>query len=341
VTNKGRGTKSIIASFGTHATTAAENAEVDSYKAPAIPVTRVGAGVVGATQRSLTEIREERDRLRAAVEAGGILDIDPDHIRPSPFLDRLPDDDESELKALMTLIREEGQKVPIQVRKVQGPSEQYQIVYGHRRWQAALRLNIKVKAIVVEMTDQELVIAQGIENSARQDLSWIERALFAWHMDQAGIRAREIRAALSIDDPELARMRSVCRSLPVEVIKGIGRAPKVGRPRWVELAAIVSQQTGAVEKIHETLSADKGGSSDERFMKVLKALKAPVVKEPAGMEFLSPAGQLVGRAVFSDTDIKITVDKTQAPAFISFLQQELPSLVQKYFSAELGERNAS
>ncbi len=35
------------------------------------PMPRVGAGVIGATQRTLSDIREERDKLLAQVEAGG------------------------------------------------------------------------------------------------------------------------------------------------------------------------------------------------------------------------------------------------------------------------------
>src|SRR5690606_19879956 len=111
-----------------------------------------------------------------------------------------------------------------------------QVVYGHRRWRAAKELGVTLKAVIVELDDTELVVAQGIENGQRQDLTWIERALFVATMDNAGIKAKDIRAALSIDDAELAKMRSVCRAVPLDVIQLIGRAPGVGRPRWLELA---------------------------------------------------------------------------------------------------------
>ncbi|MFX8852474.1 ParB N-terminal domain-containing protein, partial [Acinetobacter baumannii] len=91
----------------------------------------------------------------------------------------------------------------------------FQVIYGHRRWRAAKDLGLLVKAIVVAYDDRELAIAQGIENAARQDLSWIEKALFAFRMEDAGVKARDIRAALSIDDAELARFRSVTRAIPI------------------------------------------------------------------------------------------------------------------------------
>src|SRR5271163_1568474 len=87
--NKTPSSKSIIANF------ALSTAEADQAPAPrprSQPVARVGAGVIGATQRTLSDIRDERDRLQALVAAGGGLELDPTVIDPSPFPDRLPDD---------------------------------------------------------------------------------------------------------------------------------------------------------------------------------------------------------------------------------------------------------
>ena len=43
----------------------------------------------------------------------------------------------------------------------------YQIAYGHRRLRAAIELGRPVRAIVKPLTDEQLVVAQGQENSAR------------------------------------------------------------------------------------------------------------------------------------------------------------------------------
>ncbi len=331
--------KSIIANFGALSVAAPEGEDGSAQRVPVQPVTRVGAGVIGATQRTLSDIREERDRLLALVAAGGGLELDPALIDPSPFPDRLPDDSDVAFEALKKLISEEGQKIPIQVRTHAITPGRYQIVYGHRRWRACRELGNKVKAILVELNDSELVVAQGIENAARQDLSWIERALFAWRMGEAGIKARDIRAALGVDDPELARLRSVCRVLPVETIEVIGRAPKVGRPRWVELATIVTNEAKALDIIRETLSADKvsGLPSDDRFRRVLSAVKRPALTERDALDLKSPRGQVVGKASFSGADVKLTVEKSRAEAFSAFLKEELPLLMEKFFAQEGGE----
>lgn len=331
------GGKSILANFGAFSHSEAGALESKNHSPPsAQPLARVGAGVIGATQRSLAELREERDNLRALVDAGGGTELDPKLIDPSPFPDRLPDDSDADFEALKKLILEEGQKVPIQIRRHPDSEGRYQVVYGHRRWRAAAELGIKVKATILSLSDSELVVAQGIENAARQDLSWIERALFAWRMDAAGIKARDIRAALSIDDPELARLRSVCRALPVGVIEKIGRAPKIGRPRWIALATAVSEDQSALTRVQKTLSDDKVLSlpSDERFKHALAAVRKAPPRSRSEKEIKGPAGKVVGKATFSGGDIKLSIATEYAAAFGGFLEEELPVLMERFFARE-------
>jgi ParB family chromosome partitioning protein len=89
--------KSIIANF---ALSTSESEEPLASGPRSQPVARVGAGVIGATQRTLSDIRDERDRLQALVNAGGGLLLDPTLIDPSPFPDRLPDDTDNAFEEL-------------------------------------------------------------------------------------------------------------------------------------------------------------------------------------------------------------------------------------------------
>jgi ParB family chromosome partitioning protein len=322
--------KSIIANFG------ALNVSV-SEAAPglaAVPAPRVNAGVIGATQRSIAEIREERDRLQAQLASGAGIDIDPKLIDPSPFPDRLPDDGTQEFEAFKNLFEEEGQKVPIQVRRHPNMDGRYQVVYGHRRWRAALEIRRPVKAIVVDLDDTELAVAQGIENAARQDLTWIERALFAARMDEASVRSRDIRAALVIDDPELARLRSVTRVLPRDIVEQIGRAPKVGRPRWLELAMAVGQDKSALARVRSTLSADKvsASSSDQRFQLALgAALRAATGNaEQRQLDLFGADGAPIGKVRFAPTGLNLQVKGESGRNLLAFLETELPALVRRF-----------
>ncbi|MCZ7859169.1 plasmid partitioning protein RepB [Agrobacterium salinitolerans] len=328
--------KSIVANFGLLSAELENRLSTENPAAapqPA-PSARVGAGVIGAAHRAIDDIKSERDRLKALVEAGGgaIRELDPSKIDPSPFPDRLPDDDASDFETFRNSIRSEGQKVPIQVRKSPSSPDRYQVIYGHRRLQAAKDLGIPVKAIEVEISDVELVIAQGIENADRQDLTWIERALFARRMDDANVKPRDIKAALSIDDPELARMRSVYRAVPSGIIEAIGRAAKVGRPRWADFAKTFSERPDLHDAVSKALSisTQKRLGSDQKFLAALNALKPKAPLKETGKAIASPSGEQLGRLVRTAKEVRISAHTASATEFLSFIESELPALAERF-----------
>lgn len=328
--------KSIVASFGMLSAELENRLESDEQPTPPVQSAgkRVGAGVIGAAHRAIDDIRSERDELRALLESGGgaVRELDPSLIDPSPFPDRLPDDDRTDFEAFKRSIQTEGQKVPVQVRKHPTSPGRYQIVYGHRRWLAAQQLGMPVRALEVEISDLDLVVAQGIENASRQDLTWIERALFASRMDDAGIKPRDIYAALSIDDAELAKMRSVYRSVPTDVIEAIGRAPKIGRPRWLDLAKAVAGDPATLESIRAELGSKSDGveTSDQRFQRVLNAIK-PVAKKGVEPTSISDGnGTRLGALVISPKEVRISAEGSLGVEFLKFVETELPSLAVRF-----------
>src|SRR5262249_665805 len=113
----------------------------------------------------------------------------------------------------------------------------YQVAFGHRRLRVAKELGRPVRAVVRSLSNQELVVAQGQENSARADLSFIERARFAGGLEDLGCARDVIMSALAVDKTTVSRMISVTRRIPPGVIEAIGPAPGTGRDRWVDLAS--------------------------------------------------------------------------------------------------------
>ncbi|MDK4742244.1 plasmid partitioning protein RepB [Rhizobium sp. CNPSo 3464] len=329
---------SLAASFGLLAAdiNADTKNSVEQQVSASAPV-RVGAGVIGATHKAISDIRDERDRLLAMLEAGsgGSTEIDTDLIDPSPFPDRLPDDNDESFAEFKKSIEEDGQKIPIQVRLHPTLAGRYQVIYGHRRLRAARELQRPIKALTLDMSDRDLVVVQGIENAARQDLSWIERALFAWRMDEAGIRPRDIYAALGIDDAELARMRSVYRVVPLDVIEAIGRAPKIGRPRWVEFGASLKAKPDALRAIRETLSSDRvlRLMSNERFSQAMGMLKTPAARLP-GRDIRDGRGKSLARLQISKKELKLVPETDRGVRFAAFLEGEIPALIAKFDAAD-------
>jgi len=328
---KKAGKSSLAAAFGAFAAEAGEELQ-NRQSQPVEQAPRVVAPVVTAAKRSIATLREERDRLAVIASHGGYQEIDPELIDPSPFSDRLPDDNEDDFDQFKQSIREKGQKVPVLVRLHPEVAGRYQVIYGHRRTRAARELGIKVKALVSEYSDADLAIAQGIENAERQDLTWIEKALFANRMAIFGLQAKDILDALSIDKGEASRFRRVVGSVPEEIVRRIGRAPKAGRTRWLLLAEAIETDPGALQRVAKAVAGGNLLASDERFEAALSAAlrteKAPrAVKETLSLE---GRGSVVGKAVFAENAVQLRLAPEHAPAFTAFLKSELPALMERF-----------
>jgi len=194
------------------------------------------SSALGAISQSLGGISEKVKRAeeieQKLMEGQVIVDLEPAVIDNSFVPDRMEATEEQDA-AFRELIRQHGQNVPILVRPKPGDTERYEVAFGHRRLRAARELGIKVRAVVRSLTDEQLVIAQGQENSGRTDLTFIERARFAARLEDRKF-SREIAA--------LSRLIAIATRVPAAVIDAIGPAPAFGRVRWQELTDLLERE---------------------------------------------------------------------------------------------------
>ena len=156
--------------------------------------------------------------------------------------------------------------MPVLVRPHPETPGRYQIVYGRRRVLALRDLGLPVKALVRDLDDLGAVLAQGQENTARRDLSFIEKANFARQMVEAGYERRIICDALSIDKTVISRMLSITERVPHEVIAAIGSAPGIGRDRWLAFAELLAANPVDADDILDILAVAPGPQTpDGRF----------------------------------------------------------------------------
>ena len=111
-----------------------------------------------------------------------------------------------------------------------------------------------------------------LENSPREDLSFIERAVFAMHIEDAGHTRSVIQDALSIDRAEASKLLAVARAVPPAIVQAIGKAPKVGRGRWRALADLFKDDS-AVKRADIAIGQAqfRDRPSDKRFLAVFAA----------------------------------------------------------------------
>lgn len=282
---------------------------------------------------SLGELAEKAAKAEQLLQGEAVLEIDPDEIDGSFVSDRL-EEDEVTFAQLVEAIRERGQDSPILLRPHPETEGRYQVVFGHRRVRAAKLLSRPVRAVVKEVTDVDHVIAQGQENSARENLSFIERAVFSQRLIDLGYQRPTIMLALSIDAPMLTRMLSVTGRVPVSVSTAIGPAKNVGRDRWVELAQLIERPDNRA-KVDALLGEQQfsQASSDDRFELILAELKK-VKKAPKRLSqtntWTPDDGSLVAEYKNSGRSFSLSLRAKEASKFGQFLSANLERLFEEY-----------
>lgn len=302
---------------------------------------RAPGGAVGAVSRAVADLKSR-----------SVLDLDPHLIDAGGVKDRL-ESDAAEDEALRRSIEAHGQQVPVLVRPHPTEPGRYQIVYGRRRVLALRDLGRPVKALLRDLDDRELVMAQGQENSARRDLSWIEKANFALQMQEAGYERAAICDALTVDKTVVSRMLSVIERIPIEVVQHIGAAPSVGRERWIAFADTLEEMTElwGGEAPHLTQMIDvlaPDGPSDERFtvlqdyLERRKAQMGAASAPPPSAGKVAPGprsapsrgsvqpiragGLRLGSARLTDRALVLRLDRRQADGFDAWLLDRLPEI---------------
>ncbi|MDM7852443.1 plasmid partitioning protein RepB [Pseudochrobactrum kiredjianiae] len=192
----------------------------------------------GASKSMLQSLDDLAEASILMNDGEAIVSLDPDLLDSSFIKDR-SDTDQDDYEVLKEAISKYGQSVPILVRPSPAGQGRYMIVFGHRRAQATRDLGIKVRAIIKNLEDIEHVVTQGQENTARSNLSFIEKALFAQRLLNAGMSKDIVKSSLSVDDTLLSRMISVVETIPHEILEKLGSCKRVGRDRWEDLKKLL------------------------------------------------------------------------------------------------------
>ncbi len=243
---------------------------------------------------------------------------------------------------LAASIQRNGQRVPILVRPTEG--DRYGLIYGRRRLEACRQLGLKVRAIVTELEDDQALKDQLLENQARCDLSFIERALVAQallegdHLPAGERTNKAVAEVLNLTEAGVSQMLSVVRIVGDELVRAIGAAPGIGRPRWEDLKRAISDGadpallfgTAAVARSAEG-PADT--VSDKAFLDTLVAAQgadAPRAPAPASADGIAIPGVGTANVRSSGRGKRLKIQlQAQEKQFVSWLEGNAPALIKE------------
>ena len=208
------------------------------------------AGTPAATGSMMSSNRALRS-ARDAVDAHHVWELDPEDIEDSRMADRLDPEDVADLRRS---IEQNGQTVPILVRRHPRAKDRYLLVYGRRRLEAIRgsdKLD-KVRALIASLNDDSALRAQVSENTGRRDLSYIERALFAGQLlDNKFGSQVEIAEVLNVTRSTVSMAVSVAKIIGPDLARAIGPAHGIGRPRWEALTRDLAKRQDDIPHLCE------------------------------------------------------------------------------------------
>ncbi|MGK9086236.1 plasmid partitioning protein RepB [Brucella intermedia] len=295
-------------------------------------------GMTGAAKTVVRSIEEMAENTKRLMDGETIIEIDPQLLDVSFVADRLSED-EVEYNELKEAIREHGQSSPILVRPNPQNAERYMVVFGHRRARVAVELGKPVKAVVKKLDDISSAIAQGQENSARSNLSFIERAYFAQNLLSNSLTKDVVKSALGVDDAMLSKMLSVAESIPSTIMMALGASKKIGRDKWLSLRQILlnpAHRNVALERIStdEFISLPEEDRFDalHEYLKrysIRSAAKSPA-KASAETTWSSPDRSVNFSMKQKARKVAVEFSNAEAKPFSSWISNNMDRLYNEY-----------
>lgn len=278
------------------------------------------APALGALQGSLSAIRELDPAL---IDDWGPQD------RLDGFTAVNSGEEGDGFDVLKSSIQADGQQVPVLVRRSQTEGR-FEIIYGRRRLRACRELGIKVRANVQDLDDAAALLAKGLENAARRNLSFYEKARFAAVIQIAGHDTKTVRQVLGLSASGLSHLTKVTENIPDAVGDLIGAAPKSGRPKWTALAdAFAGKKTTVPSCTAYLAKLDNSLTSDERLERLLSEISRRGARAGEGRE-VTPAPGVTIKS--SRTTLAMSVKRAgDSAAFAEWLDRELEGIIKKSY----------
>ncbi|NUX57911.1 ParB/RepB/Spo0J family partition protein [Paraburkholderia youngii] len=308
---------------------AAKDIKLDQQQEkPTSPRTAPGmAGALAQAQQRIVELEK----------AGTASDVAVADIVPNPWQPRKVFN-EAKLKQLAESIRETGLVQPIVVRRV---AHGHQIIAGERRWRAHKMIDKEtIKAVVIDLSDEEMAMLALVENVVRDDLSDYEIARSIRSTEKEFPNRKRMAEALGISRSELYRFLAFA-DLPDFVVKDLDIQPRLlGATAAERLVSVLRDKNGkAIDVAREIWARVVSGELDQsKLVRAIKQAIQPGNDASRGVSDRSIekifSGKNQAGSITKDA-VGFTV-KIRAGMLTSEKEKQIRTLISELFSASSG-----
>ncbi|PFH12712.1 MULTISPECIES: ParB/RepB/Spo0J family partition protein [unclassified Burkholderia] len=236
---------------------------------PATPRTAPGmAAALATAQARILDLERSTTSHELAV-----ADIVPNPWQPRRIFN------EAKLTELAESIRESGLIQPIVVRKT---ASGYQIVAGERRWRSHKMIGKDtIKAVITDISDQDMAMLALVENVVRDGLTDYEIARSVRETEKEFPNRKRMAEGLGISRSELYRYLAFAE-LPAFIIKDLELQPRLlGAHAAEAVVAVLRNREGrAIEIAQEQWAQVVAGELDQT--KLAKAMKLAIESDGKG-----------------------------------------------------------
>ncbi|BAN28161.1 ParB-like partition protein (plasmid) [Caballeronia insecticola] len=223
---------------------------------------RTAPGMAGA-------LAAAQQRIAVLEKVGPALEASVSEMTPNPWQPRQVFND-AKLSQLAESIRETGLVQPIIVRR---SGAGFQIVAGERRWRAHKMIGLAtIKALVVDLSDEEMAMLALVENVAREDLCDYEISRSIRQTEREFPNRKRMAEALGISRSELYRFLAFAE-LPQFVVQDLEVQPRLLGASAAEAVVSVlrNKDSAAIEGTRTLWAQVVSGELDQsKFAKAIK-----------------------------------------------------------------------
>jgi ParB family transcriptional regulator, chromosome partitioning protein len=298
------------------------------HEKPASPRTAPGmAGALAQAQQRIVEL--EKAGIASEVT---VADVVPNPWQPRKVFN------EAKLTQLAESIREAGLVQPIVVRRA---PHGHQIVAGERRWRAHKMIGKEtIKAVIIDLSDEEMAMLALVENIVRDDLSDYEIARSIRSTEKEFPNRKRMAESLGMSRSELYRFLSFA-DLPDFVVKDLDVQPRLlGATAAEGLVSVLRDKNAkAVDVAREVWGRVVSGELDQS--KLARTVKQAIQSGNNGSRGVSDrsiekifAGKNQAGSITKDA-VGFTV-KLRAGMLTAEKEKQIRALIAELFSASSG-----
>ena len=222
-----------------------------------------------------------------------IVEVNPHHCIRWKYADR-SQFEFGNIDALAESIKKHGQIEPVYLRKCKDAANaKYEVIAGSRRWKACLNYNLKLKALIIDVSDYDASIIQ-IKENYKMDLSEYSKGMsFAKLKDDkkisqeqlaeiAGCSRRKIQGLLAFEKVEqkiwdAVHNMSKVSSRSAETIYALQKKSDLYKNALIEISDDIRKGAGC-KRIEQLVNKKVLGEE-------LEDIDADIIQSPSGQVF--------------------------------------------------------